>query len=238
MLMNSLDDSEEANTPIPPQGRPTVIDLIWLNAFGNFLEALNQTFKQDRTDGRPYQYPSVTERSQYITGLRAVATFVGTFNKPIGARFFELSSKPENLEKGDDDPLFVPVKFSNRREDISRLWRARARMVLAIEALVRTGTRPAEAEKKIAAHLGPKVFGFAGRRAAGTPPKKILKHWRKAFGARRIGDDVAQIIFDEGVARIDELLQAGDRAPVLAIAQNVESDIELGGVLSLSITHR
>jgi hypothetical protein len=238
MLMNSQDASEEANAPIPLQGMPTVIDLIWLNAFGNFLEALNQTFKHDLTDGRPYQYPSVTERSQYITGLRAVATFVGTFNKPIGARFFELSSKLENLEKGDDDPLFVPVKFSNRREDMSRLWRARARMVLAIEALVRTGTRPAEAGQNIAARLGPKVVGFAGGRATGSPPNKILKNWRKEFGGRRVGDDVAQVIFDEGVARIDELLQAGDRASVLAIAQNVESDIELGGVLSLSVTHR
>src|SRR5271155_2212534 len=63
---------------------------IWLDAFGNLLETLNRAFNEVQD----------TERGQYISGLTAVATFVGTFNKPIGTRFFELASKFEDLDKG------------------------------------------------------------------------------------------------------------------------------------------
>jgi hypothetical protein len=112
------------------------------------------------------------------------------------------------------------------------------RIVLAIEALIRTGTKPGKAEQEIADQLGPKVHVFAGKRAAQTATGAILRNWRKAFGAKRVQDMDAQILFDEGVTRIKRLILGGDRASVLAITQNVEQAAAHGGVLSPPISHQ
>src|SRR5271157_6055717 len=119
---------------------------IWLEAFGNLLETLNRAFEEEPT-----------ERARYISGLTALATFVSTFNRPIGGHFFELASKLVDLEKGQDNPLFEPAEIWDRHKDKSQRWRAKARIVLAIEALIALDTEPGKAEQEIAKRLGSKV---------------------------------------------------------------------------------
>jgi hypothetical protein len=208
---------------------------IWKKAFGDLLETLN------RASSEP------TERGRYIVELTALATFVSTFNKPNGAHIFELASKLNDLNNGRDDPIFLPADVKDRHPDKGRQWRARAHYVVAVEALILTGTKPSLAFQKIANNC-PKLLAFAGKKAANTLSGKkaanslserVLKNWRKEFQRRRESSDPARqatqhrtaarlegdLIFEEGVAWIKKRLLAGDREAVLAIASNVDKQL-------------
>ena len=101
----------------------------WFQAFGNLLETLN----------RARSLPA-SERGRYVSELTAMATFISTFDKQLGHRFFDFASRLGDLDKGrNDDPLFHPAKIWDRHLEASRRWRAKARAVLAIEALIATG---------------------------------------------------------------------------------------------------
>jgi hypothetical protein len=107
------DESDDVAKP------PQVADVpnlnIWLNAFANLLETLNRASNEGQAD----------QRGRYIIELTALATFIGTFGRPIGAHIYELASKLGNLDKGHPDPLFEPAKVWDRRPDVSSRWRAR-----------------------------------------------------------------------------------------------------------------
>jgi hypothetical protein len=98
--------------------------------------------------------------------------------------------------------------------------------VLAIEALIATGTKPGKATSIVA-----DLRAFAGPRAS-VSPAVVLRNWRKEFNAGRIRDYEAELLFDEGVRKIRTLIAAGLRNEVLKIADDVDSAAELGGVLS------
>jgi hypothetical protein len=193
----------------------------WLQAFGNLLERLN----------RARTAPDC-ERGRYVSELIAVATFISTFDKQLGHRFFEFASRLEDLDKGrDDDPLFIPKKIWDRHAEASRRWRGRARAVLAIEALIATGTKPGKAASIVADRF-PNLRASAGPRASASPLAIVLGNWRKEFHSGRIKDYKAALLFHEGLKKIKTLIAAGLRNEVLKIADNVDSAVELGGVLS------
>jgi hypothetical protein len=193
----------------------------WLQAFGNLLETLNRARTAPDSD-----------RRRYVSELTAVATFISTFDKQLGLRFLDFASRLGDLEKGrDDDSLFHPAKIWNRPPEASRRWRSRARAVLAIEALIATGTKPGRAASIVADRF-PNLCAFAGPKASGSPLAIVLGNWRKEFNSGRIKDYEAELLFDEGLKEIKTLIAAGLRNEVLKIADNVDSAAELGGVLS------
>jgi hypothetical protein len=199
---------------------------IWKKAFGDLLETLN------RASSEP------TERGRYIVELTALATFVSTFNKPNGAHIFELASKLNDLDFGRDDPIFLRADVKDRHPDKGSQWQARAHYVVAVEALILTGTKPSLAFQRIANNC-PKLLAFAGKKAANSLSERVLKNWRKEFRRRRESSDPARqatqhrtaarlegdLIFEEGVAWIKKRLLAGDRQAVLAIASNVDKQL-------------
>jgi hypothetical protein len=193
----------------------------WLQAFRNLLETLN----------RARSAPD-SERGRYVSELTAVATFISTFDEQLGHRFFDFASRLGDLDKGrDDDPLFHSAKIWDRHPEASSRWRGRARAVLAIEALIATGTKPGKATSIVADRFQ-NLRAFAGPRASVSPLAVVLRNWRKEFNGGRIRDYEAELLFDEGVKKIKTLIAAGLRNEVLKIADDVDSAAELGGVLS------
>jgi hypothetical protein len=104
-------------------------------------------------------------------------------------------------------------------------------VVLAIEALIATGTKPGRAASIVADRF-PNLRAFAGPRASASPLAIVLGNWRKEFISGRINDYEAGSVFEEGVKGIKTLIAAGRRNEGLALADNVDLAAELGGVLS------
>jgi hypothetical protein len=214
---------------------------IWLEAFANLLEQLNRVLPSDFEQTEP---DLKTERGHCHHALIAVATFIGTFDKRHSKRFFDLASNFEKLNRGHSVSLFEPAVIYDRPQDPPQVWMARARAVLAIEALVRTGTKPGKAVELIATE-NPQIREFAGAKAAKTPLENVLRNWRKEFqrkewragSPKRLGLKEGLLVFEEGIKEIDEWLKAGRRDEVLAIAQNVYEAAKGGGVFSPPATH-
>src|ERR1700730_5103959 len=201
---------------------------VWLAAFGDLLAHLAIL---PPPDSEQTQQALKIERECCVAGLTAIATFISTFDKQHGHRFFDLAQKISDLNKGQRASLLEPARVWDRHPDPSHRWMARARAVLAIEALTRTGTKPGIAAQRVA-NQNPDLRKFAGPRAAATPMDKVLLHWRKEFQARRVKNMEATVLYAEGTQRIEKWLAAGRRGDVLAIAKNVYEANKGGGVLS------
>jgi hypothetical protein len=102
---------------------------------------------------REPDYPRTiaNERERYGSALIAIAQFFsGLGDRRLGDRFFELASAIVDLNTGTLHPLLRPAHTENRRADPSQLWRARVRVVLAFEALVRSGVARKDAAAQVA----------------------------------------------------------------------------------------
>jgi hypothetical protein len=227
----------------------------WLEAFSTLLETLHAIFAEPQFENDAFRAVvkrgreafgelfSVAEiggkspgdvsglsakagdRERYIDELTALATFIGTFNKASGKHVFELASKLSDLNKGRDDPLFEPAKVRVRRRDRSTLWQARARVVLAVEALIRTGTTPGKAEEIVIAQLHQEFFVPAGKKGKTIKPSQTLRQWRKSFNNKRVSDLEGRIVFEEGLMRIKNAIAASDLAAIENIVQRTAQDI-------------
>jgi hypothetical protein len=240
---------------------------VWLDAFGSLLERLHDLFaepgfendafraavKGNRDDFRELFSSAEVggqkdetnglsawagERQRYVIELTALATFVSKFNKLSGNHLFELASKLSDLDKGHDHLLFEPAKVGDRHRDRSSLWRSRARIVLAVEALIANGTMPRKAEEEVANRLGQDLFAYAGKRAVKTKPLEILRNWRKALRNKRVSDLEGQLTFNEGLAKIKTAIANGDRAAIENVVNGVAASAATGGVLSPHFLHR
>jgi hypothetical protein len=160
--------------------------------------------------------------------LTAAAIFISTFDKQQGKRFFDLALNFENLNRGHFVTLFEPSRIYDRPQDPPQLWIARARAVLAIEALIRTGTKPGKAAKRIADE-NPRLREFAGAKAIKTSLDKVVLNWRKEFQRKRWragrpkseGLTEGSLVYEQGIEVIDRLLANGGRKDVLTIADDV-----------------
>jgi hypothetical protein len=119
---------------------------------------------------------------------------------------FELASALEDLDRGIVRPLLKPSPLRNRPPDPSNIWRARARVALALDALMRSGLKRTEAANKIARDK--KLRALAGKRAGKFPATVI--GWRNDFNAGRVDDFEATVLFAEGLRLISEMEVAGD----------------------------
>jgi hypothetical protein len=218
------DASQARKMEDDPSESASALPRAWLEAFGNLLETL------DRARTAPD-----SERGRYVSELTAVATFISTFDKKLGHRFFDLASRLGDLDKGrDEDALFIPKKIWDRHVEASRRWRGRARAILAIEALIATDVKPGKALEIIADRF-PNLRELAGPKASASLAT-VLRNWRKEFSSGRVHvkNYEAELLYDEGLKRIKGLKAAGRIHEILAIADNADIAASLGGVLSAS----
>ena len=109
------------------------------------------------------------------------------------------------------------------RADPSQVWRARARVALGLEALLRSGLNRHDAIAKIASRH-PSVADLAGVRRDRFKPDVIVLGWRREFKARRIKNFEASELFAEGIKRIN-LLKSAQAHRTFALRQFAEAAI-------------
>jgi hypothetical protein len=146
------------------------------------------------------------ERERYVAALNSIAQyFTSLVGRPIGERFFELASAIADLNVGTVHPLLRPVRPDNRPADPSQLWRARARVVLGLEALLRFGLNRSDAAAKIALDY-PSIAKLAGAKARNSDLQTTLWVAQAPF-VGRIKNFEAQELFSAGLETIAALPQ-------------------------------
>src|SRR5262249_52687075 len=86
--------------------------------------------------------------------------------------------------------------FKRRRPDPSQKWRARANIVLAIEAQIASGRKPSDVLAEISTKH-PSIMKLAGAKAKGIL-RNTLSGWRKEFRQNRIMNSQAPKFFAVG----------------------------------------
>jgi hypothetical protein len=144
-------------------------------------------------EGEP-EYPRTmaNERERHAAALVAVGSFLSRLvGRPIGDRFFELGSMIADLNTGTDHFLLKPENVDNRRADTSEKWRARARVVLAFDALVRFGLSQDAAAFGVVSKL-PKVAALTGAKSRYSSLQMTLRGWRERLSAGQVKNSEAQ----------------------------------------------
>jgi hypothetical protein len=166
---------------------------IFLERLEKMLQDVVATFGQTM---EPASWAS--KREQYAAALIVLAKFFdGIGRHGEGRLFFELASALADRNKGVTHPLLdadLPEEVA-RAPDPSRIWRARANAVLALEALIATGESPAAAAAKIATANESLSF-LAGAKAG--PMKNTLLNWRKQFRKKGVKIFEATELFEAG----------------------------------------
>jgi hypothetical protein len=161
-------------------------------AFAKLGKSVNQAFSQC-----PEMPASVqNERERYAAALYSVALFFDRCKSPFAGHFFELGSAILDLNSGAAvDSLLSPSRPANRRPDSSQLWRARARVALALHALMRSGKTQSDAADEIEIKYQ-SLKGLVGHKA-GMLSKTVI-NWHKEFTSRRIKNWEASELFTLG----------------------------------------
>jgi hypothetical protein len=174
-----------------------------LEALEKLHRQIAQAFEQEPDCPRN----PANERERYVAALNSIAQyFTSLVGRPIGERFFELASAIADLNVGTVHPLLRPVRPDNRPADPSQLWRARARVVLGLEALLRFGLNRSDAAAKIARDYS-SIAKLAGANARTSNLQTTLFGWRKRLLLGRIKNFEAQELFSAGLETIAALPQ-------------------------------
>ena len=172
-----------------------------LKAAVDVYAIVSQAFVQEADAPRT----DANERERYAGALVAVGQFFCALaDRRLGDRFFELASAIGDLNNGTLHPLLQPVRADNRRADTSQVWRARARAVLALEALVQAGL----SQDAAAAQLARKcrgIAGLVGRRARTSSLQTTIVGWRKRLLAGRVKNFVGREVLLAGREKIRHL---------------------------------
>jgi hypothetical protein len=185
---------------------PTDAKSKFIKASTKLCQDIRKAFSQE-SDAPP---TPGNERERYAAALVIIGQyFVSVAGKPLGGRFFELGSAIADLNVGTVHPLLRPARAAYRPPDHSQLWRARAHVVLGLEACLRSGLNQEEAAAKIARQL-PSIAKLAGMKAKDSTVQTIVVGWRKEFKAGRVKNFEASEVFAEGMNRIEELKSSQD----------------------------
>ena len=165
-------------------------------------------------DQEPNASPSVENRRERLSaGLRAVAIFI---EKLVGPKYAdpldELASVLADLNVGAWPELAVPANYGTRRPDPSQIWRAKANVILAIEAYIASGQRLSD----VLDEFSTKHHSLTGARLRIL--RRTLSYWRKEFRQGRIKNSEASDLFAIGRDLIDFL--RGDTAALRKFARN------------------
>jgi hypothetical protein len=180
-------------------------DELFTEAFSYLRQGLAKAFNQDPTLPRTVE----NERERIAAAVLFVGQFVATtIDRDIANRyFFELASALGNLNEGIVRPLLKRSPLHGRPPDPSNVWRARARVAVALYAFMRSGLSQGNAAGKIARDH-PGLHRLAGKKAGNFATTII--DWRQEFGAKRVDDFEAAELFAEGIRSIGKLDAAGD----------------------------
>jgi hypothetical protein len=202
---------------------PKQMFVFWIAAFGKMLEQLREASETHEAN-----LPNTTEneRRVLVAALKAVATFVGTFNSPYKERLWNLATIIDDLNRGIRSPLLEPSTPGARHADNSQAWLAKAHLMLAFEALMRVGHTRAEAASAIAERF-PELKKLAGTKAGNSDPNTILLNWRREFSrvtptdsdTRPVEVPDARLLYDEGIDHIDKLYNALEAFGLFAFAE-------------------
>ena len=131
----------------------------------NALEKLHRNVARAFDQEPDYPGNPTNERERYAAALVVVAQYFSSLaEKQIADRFFELASAIADLNNGTVHSLLRPVRADNRRADPSQLWRARARVALGLEALLRSGLNRSDAAAKMASQYS-SIANLSGAKA-------------------------------------------------------------------------
>ena len=168
-------------------------------------------------DQEPNASPSVENRRERLSaGLRVIAIFI---EKLVGTKyadpFDEVASVCADLNAGAWPELAVPANYGTRRPDPSQIWRARANVILAIEAYIASGQRLSDVLEKFST----KHHSIRSLTRGNTKNlRRTLSYWRKEFRQGRIKNSEASDLFAIGRDLIDS--RRGDAAALREIARN------------------
>jgi hypothetical protein len=169
----------------------------------NALEKLHRNVARAFDQEPDYPGNPTNERERYAAALVVVAQYFSSVaGRPIADRFFELASAIADLNNGTVHPLLRQVPPDNRPADPSQMWRARARVALGLEALLRSGLNRSDAAAKIASQYS-NIANLAGVKAKDSKLQTI--GWRRELKAGRVKNFEANELFAEGIKRIDRL---------------------------------
>jgi|ERR1700674_194565 len=175
-----------------------------LTAAADLYASVSRAFRQEPDSPRTVG----NERERHAAALVRVAQFFCALgDRRLGDRFFELSSAIAELSQGTLHPLLRQARPQSRPADPSQLWRARARVALALEALIRTGLSPSEAAAEVARKV-PKIGNLAGAKARMSKLPTTMLGWRKQISAGRVKNFQAQELLQEGLERMRGLTRA------------------------------
>jgi hypothetical protein len=141
--------------------------------------------------------PSIENRRERLSaGVRLIANFIAKRVGPKYAEpFDELASVLADLNAGAWPELAVPSNYGTRRPDSSQVWRARALVILAIEARIASGRRPSDVLTEYSTrHQSIKRLG--GAKAGNL--RSTLSGWRKEFRQNRVKNSEASDLFAIG----------------------------------------
>src|SRR5262245_32933333 len=134
-------------------------------------------------------------RERYGAALIAVATFFGGIGcAREDALFCELATAILDRNVGiSRHPLLDDDAPAATRADTSKLWRSRANVAAALEALIADGFSVENAAETIAT-ANPWISDLAGAKAGSLP--RVMINWLKLFQKGRVENVVAAEIFN------------------------------------------
>jgi hypothetical protein len=215
--------AENTDTREPDVKHPTAVAKL-NEAYAKLRGTISMAFDQERD----YERTPVHERERLAAAVIAIAQFFAEVgDKQVSNRFFELGSAIADLNSGTPHPLLRPVRSHNRRADPSRLWRARARSAIGLEALIRSGLGVSAAAEKISKEH-PRLAHLVNPRAGRSGLPKLLIGWRREFRSSRIKNFEAAELFSEGLRRLDLVSDKAARLHELATDQLAKAVSDVG----------
>jgi hypothetical protein len=169
--------------------------------FNEMLERLVIAFDPTLPADLP---PWFARREQLSAALYLLATLFnkierrGTQLRGAGRHLNELASALVDRNSGTHEhPLLDADRPPVTRADPSRTWRARAQVVLALEALIAAGESESDAAAKIARSNPSIKKGLAGAKSGEL--KATLVNWRGEFRKKRVKNFEAGELFKAGL---------------------------------------
>ena len=184
-----------------------------IRAYLQLAQSVDHAFRQE-----PNLIDVKNERERIAAALIYVANFFSTFRAPFANRFFELASAIADLNDGIQHVLLKPAhREANRPIDPSQLWRARANVVLAFDALIEAGLTRRDATNKIARVsklnrlVGKKINVRNDVVTAQSALSKTVVDWRKKFRSRNLKKNWEVDTFYEAGSELIEFMVANDK---------------------------
>jgi hypothetical protein len=185
----------------------------------DLTKAFNSVSPQISSDEK-----SSYERARYVCVILSLSRFIESIGgcSEHADKLCELASALDDLDRGADPPLLSRRKVSNRAPDSSEVWRGRALVALGLDALIKLGTAPKAACRRIASEY-PGIERLTTKKARGIGSSAL--DWRVRFKRNGVKNHQATIVFHAGRECL-LMLDSDNSAQLNQIAAGWLSDAE------------